>query len=232
MGRPSREYLLLDPKDPTRIVGETTGQEIQKELHMTSIKFHSWISRGIPYKGCTLVEKYPDEDRYTDRLDQLIHINRKGKRYYVTPDCRIYVIYRNGKSKDLRIYKKKRNGNQWFCKIGDLGEVSITRILAKVYLGMQESEQCILEGPLKLENIRVLSVHDMSVLTGRTKRRRARPVGQYENGSLIRKWDSARDAAKDLFVSRQTVSDYCNFKVKKPMYDLRWLEGRRNEHNT
>lgn len=205
---------------------------IRKDLGLNVQQFNNWLSREGLYKGCVIVEKYPDEDRYTDRLDQLIHINRKGKRYYVTPDCRIYVIYRNGKSKDLRIYKKKRNGNQWFCKIGDLGDVSITRILAKVYLGMQDDEQCILEGPLKLENIRILSIHEMSVLTGRTKRRKARPVGQYENGSLIRKWDSARDAAKDLFVSRQTVSDYCNLKVKKPMYDLRWLEGRRNEHNT
>lgn len=230
--RPSREYLLLDPKDLTHVVDETTGSMIRKNLGLNVQQLNNWISRGGLYKGCVIVEKYLDEDRYTDRLDQLIHVNRKGKRYYVTPDCRVYVIYKNGKSKYLSIYKKKRSGGQWFCKIGDLGEVSITRILAKVYLGMQESEQCILEGPLKLENIQVLSVHDMSVLTGRIKRRKAKPVGQYEKGRMVRKWDSARDAAKDLYVSRQTVSDYCNLKVKKPMYDLRWLEGRRNEHNT
>lgn len=230
--RPSREYLLLDPKDLTHVIGETTGSRIRKDLGLNVQQFNNWISRGELYKGCVIVEKYPDEDRYTDRLDQLIHVNRKGKRYYVTPDCRVYVIYKNRKSKYLSIYKKKRNGGQWFCKIGDLGEVSITRILAKVYLGMKEDEQCILEGSLKLENIRVMSVHEMSVLTGRTKRRKAIPVGQYEKGRMVRKWDSARDAARDLYVSRQTVSDYCNLKVKKPMYDLRWLEGRRNEHNT
>lgn len=217
------EYLLLDPNDPTRILGETTSQEIQKELHMTSMQFHSWLSKNKPYKGCILVEKDPDEDRYADRLDQLIHVNRAGKRYYVTPDCRVYVVYKSGKIKYLNFYQKKRQGSQRFCKIGDLGEVSVLRILAKVYLGMKEDEQCILEGPLTLENIKVLNIHDMSVLTGRTKRRKARPVGQYENGSLIRKWDSSRDAAKDLFVSYQTVNDYCHGRVKHPMYELRWL---------
>lgn len=33
---------------------------------------------------------------------------------------------------------------------------------------------------------------------------------------------STREAAEKLHISRQTVSDYCNMKVKKPMFDLSW----------
>lgn len=30
------------------------------------------------------------------------------------------------------------------------------------------------------------------------------------------------NVAKNLFISRQTVSDYCNKRVENPMYDLYW----------
>ena len=35
-------------------------------------------------------------------------------------------------------------------------------------------------------------------------------------------YKSTREAERKLFISRQTVSDYCNHKVKNPMFDLRW----------
>ena len=35
-------------------------------------------------------------------------------------------------------------------------------------------------------------------------------------------FNGTRDAASQLFISRQTVSDYCNRKVAKPMYKLYW----------
>lgn len=35
-------------------------------------------------------------------------------------------------------------------------------------------------------------------------------------------YKSTREAAKKLFISRQTASDYCNRKRKNPMFDLSW----------
>lgn len=35
-------------------------------------------------------------------------------------------------------------------------------------------------------------------------------------------YKSTREAAKKLFISRQTVSGYCNRKRKNPMFDLSW----------
>lgn len=49
------------------------------------------------------------------------------------------------------------------------------------------------------------------------------PVGLFINKKKANEWTSARDAAKDLYISNQTVCDYCNQKTKKPLYDLRWL---------
>lgn len=37
-------------------------------------------------------------------------------------------------------------------------------------------------------------------------------------------YKGVRECARDLHISRQTVSDYCNDKVQKPMYSLKWLK--------
>lgn len=50
----------------------------------------------------------------------------------------------------------------------------------------------------------------------------ARRVVEVENGEIVRTWVSARQAGKKLFISYQTVADYCNGKIKKPMYNLKW----------
>lgn len=37
-------------------------------------------------------------------------------------------------------------------------------------------------------------------------------------------YKGTREAAKDLNINRQSVCDYCNRKVKNPIYRLKWLE--------
>ena len=45
------------------------------------------------------------------------------------------------------------------------------------------------------------------------------------NGGVISKiFKGTREAADKLIISRQTVSDYCNGKVEKPMYKLYWAD--------
>lgn len=215
------EYLMLNPNDPTEVLGEVTSKKIQKDMNMNNFQFRSWLSRGGMYKGCVLVEKYFDEDpREKKQFDQLILTSDSGKRYYATSDCCIYVIYKSRKRKDISLYQKKGHGNQFFVKI-DGKEESAIRIFAKVFLGMKSNQVCVLEGELCLDNIKIYSKHERSCITG--KRSRSIPVGLFESKRKVREWSSARDAAKDLYISRQTVCDYCNGRTKKPMYDLRWL---------
>lgn len=57
-----------------------------------------------------------------------------------------------------------------------------------------------------------------------------RPVVEVENGKIIRKWSSIRKAAKDLYLTRQTVANYCNNKTKKKQFNLKW-ETHTNEDN-
>ena len=43
----------------------------------------------------------------------------------------------------------------------------------------------------------------------------SKPIVEVENGRIIRKWASISKAAKDLYLTRQTVANYCNNKTKK-----------------
>jgi hypothetical protein len=215
------EYLMLNPNDPTEVLGEVTSKKIQKDMNMNNFQFRSWLSRGGMYKGCVLVEKYFDEDpREKKQFDQLVLTSNSGKRYYATSDCCIYVIYKNRKRKDLSLYQKKGHGNQFFVKI-DGKEESAIRIFAKAFLGLKPNQVCYLQGKLSLENIKIYSKQDLARKTG--KMAKSIPVGLFINKKKVNEWISARDAAKDLYISNQTVCDYCNQKTKKPLYDLRWL---------
>lgn len=214
------EYLMLNPNDPTEVLGEVSRKKVQKDLNISSSKFYHLLNSGKLYKGCILVEKYDDEPREEEQFDQLILENQSGKKYYATSDCRIYVVYKNGKKKYLSIYQKKGRRNQCFVKLGDK-EKNAVRIFAIKFLGMRFDQVCILEGDLRLENIKIFNKHDFATITG--KMSKSIPVGLFDSDHKVREWQSARDAAKDLYISKQTVCDYCNGRIKKPMYDLRWI---------
>lgn len=50
-------------------------------------------------------------------------------------------------------------------------------------------------------------------------------------GVISKVFKGTRDAADKLFISRQTVSDYCNKRVKNPMYKLYWADEFIEEEN-
>lgn len=215
------EFLMLDPKDPTIIVGETTSKDIRNELNISGNQFQYWLSKNETYKGCIIVEKninnISDDEK---QFDQLICINSRGWKYYATPECKIYVLHKGSKRKYLSLYKKTNRDNLYFVKINGKEESAI-RIFAKAFLGLKPNQVCYLQGKLSLENIKIYSKQHLARKTG--KMAKSIPVGLFINKKKVNEWTSARDAAKDLYISNQTVCDYCNQKTKKPLYDLRWL---------
>ena len=57
---------------------------------------------------------------------------------------------------------------------------------------------------------------------GNTKTQRSKRVVEVKDNEIVRSWRSSRQASKELYISRQTVGDYCNNKVSKKMYNLMW----------
>ena len=76
----------------------------------------------------------------------------------------------------------------------------------------------------ELSNLEILTRTEAGRRTGWQSRRKG-IVMLNDEGIISRIFKGTRDAADKLFISRQTVSDYCNGKVEKPMYKLYWADA-------
>lgn len=75
----------------------------------------------------------------------------------------------------------------------------------------------------ELSNLEILTRTEAGRRTGWQSRRKG-IVMLNDEGIISRIFKGTRDAADKLFISRQTVSDYCNKKVINPMYKLYWAD--------
>lgn len=75
----------------------------------------------------------------------------------------------------------------------------------------------------KLSNLIIVTRSEAGKRTGWQSHRKS-IVMLDEKGVISKVFKGTRDASKKLFISRQTVSDYCNKKVNNPMYKLYWAE--------
>ena len=55
-----------------------------------------------------------------------------------------------------------------------------------------------------------------------------RVVIEIENNKIVRQWDSINKASKELYLTRQTIMNYCNNKTKKKQFNLMWKEDYKN----
>lgn len=76
----------------------------------------------------------------------------------------------------------------------------------------------------RLSNLEITTRSEAGKRTGWQSHRQA-VVMLDEEGVIKETYKGTREAAEKLFISRQTVSDYCNNKVKKPMYQLYWAKN-------
>lgn len=75
----------------------------------------------------------------------------------------------------------------------------------------------------QLSNLEITTRSEAGKRTGWQSCRKS--VVMLDSDGIIEKiYKGTRDAANNLFISRQTVSDYCNKKVKRPMYQLYWAD--------
>lgn len=70
-------------------------------------------------------------------------------------------------------------------------------------------------------NLELLSMKELGHKTGgRSSRRKL--IYDIDNQCFYK---GTREAAVKLHTNRQTISDYCNGKIKKPMFNLRWARA-------
>lgn len=145
--------------------------------------------------------------------------------YYASNFGRIKHVYKSGKERLLTPFKiKQRKGSSYMA-------IKIHSTVTKLAIVVYES----FNGPVpenyavvhrnrvvsdnNLVNLKLVTRKELGTLFGgRTSTRKL--IYCADNKKIYK---GTREAAKDLHISRQTVSDYCNNRVKKPMYRLRWM---------
>lgn len=158
----------------------------------------------------------------------------EGK-YYATYDGHIFHVFKNGKEREIKGYIKR---NMYCVKLSDgqrYYELPFQRVIWMTFKGT------IPEGYLVVRKTNIKTMNAMTNLRLRSKKHHGKKTGPMasskevvllnDDNKVINSWSSARKAAKDLFVSYQTVMDICNKKIKKkPIVNVRWARGSDLSH--
>ena len=140
---------------------------------------------------------------------------------------RVFRHHKNGKIRELKGYIKKNKHVVKLTKSGKCEERTVSRIIYKAWIGHIPHGMIVIRknGILRdshPDNLYLTTPRKHNKKTGALSR--SKPVELLnDDGEVIDSWPSARKAAKDLFVSYQTVMDICNKRVKKaPLLNVRW----------
>lgn len=211
-------YLMLDKDDITNVCGVISRKDVLKEItknQLTSIL--DW-----PFKNLFRGKYILVEDDVSKELVIPFRTGVKGT-YFVTSHGKFYVVY--NKSKKKRYLKPYLKDGDFVVRIYD--KVYLCKnLIAKLFISEYKSGDVVLlkdnrKNNLKVDNLVVIPKEIYAMKTGPLSRSQA--VGLFENNKIVKRWSSARKCAKDMYCSCQTIMDYCNGKVKKPMFDVRWI---------
>lgn len=142
------------------------------------------------------------------------------QRYEVSNFGRFRKKLKNG----YRYLKPFKKHELYVVKIRDK-ELNCARLVANAFIKpLNNNEQVYHKNGLQFDNywrnLEILSPKELGKKTGHIAK--SKRVVEIKNNEIKRSWRSSRKAAEELFISRQTVSDYCNGKVKKKMFNLMW----------
>lgn len=123
-----------------------------------------------------------------------------------------------------RYLKPFRKVNLFQVKIKDK-DMNCARLVANAFIKQLSKEDRVYhknknESDNYYRNLEIVTLKELGKRTGHISK--SQRVVEVKGDEIIRDWPSARKAAKDLYISYQTVMDYCNNKVKKPMFNLMW----------
>ena len=163
--------------------------------------------------------------RWIKNYEGLYSCNRLGQ---------IFRHWKNKKQTELKGYIAK--GNKHIVKLikdNQVKEFIVSRIIYETWIAPIPEGHIVIRRNKNLrdshvDNLKLTTYKIHNVQTG--AKAKSKPVELLDdNGKVIDSWPSARKAAKELFVSYQTVIDICNKKVKTKTVNVRWEKVRRDD---
>lgn len=144
-------------------------------------------------------------------------------RYQVSYEGKIRSIYKNGKTRELTPYIKNHGRKILqigLSKNGVKKEIPVHTIVAQAFIGEPKAGQVVYHknGLIRdnwASNLEYIDRKTLGEMTGPGSRRKS--VAKINaDGEIVAVYTSARQAAKENFMSYQTIVDRCNRKVKSP----------------
>lgn len=143
-------------------------------------------------------------------------------RYQADKEGNIRRVFLSGKTKMMSQYHKRMSGSQRLVvkltKDKKSKEEIVLSVIARTFLG-PTPEGCVpyhkngCQTENHLNNIAYISRRDLGKLTGSASSRQS-VVKIDQNGEIVDVYSSAREAARQNYLSRQSVTDRCNGKCK------------------
>ena len=143
-------------------------------------------------------------------------------KYQVDQEGNVRRVFPSGKTRKMTpYYKKVSSGKKLIVKLtinGNSKEETLLSIMAKTFLGKcpdgyvpYHKNGC--KNDNYINNIAYISKKKLGKLVGAKAKRR--PVAKIDNnGEIVDVYSSARQAARENYMSYQTVIDRCNGKCK------------------
>jgi hypothetical protein len=165
--------------------------------------------------------KNVQEIKYKDEIWKRI-LNSK---YEISNYGRVKKIYKY----KYRYLKTFRKGSIQVIKLhidGREKDYNVAKMVIEIFDRKVKAEEVVYHkngiiSDNRLSNLQIITRSEAGKKTGWQSHRKS--IVMLNNEGVITKvFKGTRDAAKNLFISRQTVSDYCNKRVKNPMYNLYW----------
>lgn len=143
-------------------------------------------------------------------------------KYQIDREANVRRVFPSGKTRLLKPYRKKTSNNQrmvvHLTHKGKSKEVTLIQIVAHVFIGKcpkgyvpYHKNGC--QHDNYANNIAYISKRELGKKTGASSRRKT--VAKIDpNGEAVEFYTSAREAARENYMSYQTVIDRCNGKCK------------------
>lgn len=143
-------------------------------------------------------------------------------KYQVDREGRVRRVYKSGKTRLLKAYCKKTSSNQrLIVKLtinGKSKEVTLIQIVARTFFGEAPKgyvpyhrNGC--QSDNYVNNIAYISRKELGRKTGPQSRKKS--VAKIDsNGEIVDFYSSARECARQNYMSKQTITDRCNGKCK------------------
>lgn len=145
-----------------------------------------------------------------------------GGKYQVNMQGKVRRVFASGKTRILTPYHKKMSGSQRLVvkltNDGKSKEIILMQIVARTFLGEPPKgyvpyHKNGLQSDNFVNNIAYISREELGKKTGGGSRRQ--PVAKInQDGEIVEVYTSARECARQNYMSYQTIIDRCNGKCK------------------